>query len=179
MMMLLAQDYLHESMLSYYSLVAAKGRALPVLITTKDRDVYDRDNIAAPTARTPDQIRQGLLANEDETQENPDKSNQVLNFTEDLYNRAQPAMTDTMLTNIAAFMKMPHYSATYQLAQGRNHVAAQMPEAPADLLAFRIARQERAFSLMGVPLAMVTNSTSNGGGKMSQGENSNSFILFE
>ncbi len=179
MMMLLAEDARTEAMLSYYLLVAVKGRALPVLITEKDREVYDRDAISAPTARTPEQIRQGLLGSEDDTQENPDKSNQVIANTENFYDRNNPAMADAFMTSFAAVMRVPHYSATYQLAQGRKHTAAQMPEAPADLLAFRIARQESAFSLMGVPLAMVTTATSVGGAKMGSGENSNSFILFD
>ncbi len=179
LMMLLAQDALTEQIMQHFYLVAMKGRALPVLITELERPVYDRDAISAPTARTPEQIRAGTLSGEDDTQENPDKSNQVIANTEQFYDRTNPAMTDTFLSSIAAVQRMPHYAATYQLAQGRKQTTAQMPEAPADLLAFRIARQERAFSLMGVPLAMVTNATSAGGSKMSQGENSNSFILFE
>jgi hypothetical protein len=180
MISLLAQDSMTETLMHYYAMIAMKGRALPVLITEKDREVYDADNISAPAALTPEQIRSGqTTATSNELQEVSGKVMQVMNATEALYNEMQPAMTGAFTATIAATMKMPHYSTVYQLAQGRKHAAAQMPEGPTDLMAFRIARQERAFSLMGVPLAMVTNATSTGSGKMAQGENSNSFVLFE
>jgi len=181
LVLLLAQDHIYETMLGYYSIVAMKGRAMPVMITERDKEVYDRENIRAPTARSPTEIAMGIMnSRQDEAGENPDKSNVIIQHTEDFYNRTQPAMTDAILTNLASINHMPHFASHYQLAQGRKFTSAPLPEAPTDLLAFRVARLERACALMGVPLAMLTNSTSTGGGKkMAEGENSNSFVLFE
>jgi hypothetical protein len=181
LVLLLAQDHMHETLLSYYSVVAMKGRALPVMITERDKEVYDRENIRAPMARSPTEIAMGMLSNtrQEEATENPERSNVIIQHTEDYFNRTQPAMTDTILTNLASINHMPHFASHYQLAQGRKFTSAPLPEAPTDLLAFRIARLERACALMGVPLAMLTNSTSTGGKKMAEGENSNSFVLFE
>jgi len=53
LVLLLAQDHMFETMLNYYTIVAMKGRAMPVMITEREKEVYDRENIRAPTARSP------------------------------------------------------------------------------------------------------------------------------
>lgn len=170
---LLQQDQVHEDMIQYYSLIAMKGRAMPVMITEKEKQHYDHDAVKAPTARAYAEIMG------DDEEENSREDHTVTRQTQAFYSNNQPTMTNVFAQNAAILQDMPHFSATYQLAEGRKFVAAPNPEGPeAYLLLFRVARQERAYALMGVPLAMVSNSSSTSHSKL-QTQNSNSFVLFD
>ncbi len=173
MVQLLQRDQVYEDMLTYYSLVAMKGRAMPTMITQKDKETYDHDNIQAPTARAYEEIN-GRSDEMDESQ----NIFQLVQQTEVFFSHNQPTMTDVFAENVASLQAIPHFSSTFHLAEGRKFTAAPHPEAPTELLTFRVARQERAYALMGVPLAMVSNSSSTSNSKL-QTQNTNSFVLFD
>lgn len=183
---LLSADLVQETLINYYSVVAMKGRALPVMITERDREVYDKDNIRAPLAQTPQQLGVTMGSKtlsrmgDDLGDSGPDRSMAIINQTEQYYTQLNPAMSTPIVDSVGAMMQVPYFSQHFKLEQGRKFTAAPMPDGPTDmLLNFRVARQERAFSLMGVPLAMVSNNTSTGGSKIAQGTNPNTFVLFD
>jgi hypothetical protein len=173
-------------LISYFSVVAMKGRALPVMITERERDQYDPNNIRAPLAKTPQQLGittggKASRASDDSGESGPDRSMAIINQTEQYYTQLNPAMSEPILGSVAAMMHVPFFSQHFKLEQGRKFTAAPMPEGPDMLLNFRVARQERAFALMGVPLSMISNNTSTNQGKSKspQGTNSNTFVVFD
>jgi hypothetical protein len=177
MVPMLVPDYMHELMLMNYSLIAAKSCATPPMIVEQEKDQYDKDNIRVPSARTPREL--GLTKGRDGPTGDASMSIDSINHTKDYMDRVQPSITDAVLTNIGAVAQVPYFSGMFRLEQGRHYVAPTLPQGPQQLLEFRVARQERAFSLMGVPLAMVSNNTSTGGNKLASSQNPNSFVVFD
>lgn len=171
----LQQDQINEDLMQQYTLIAMKGRCMPVMITEKEHKQYDHENVKAPTARTYAEIM-----GDDEDDDDLNRVDHTIHQqTQEYYARNQPTMTDVLAHNASIIQNMPYFSATYQLAEGRKFVAAPLPEGPeSTLLLFRVARQERAYAIMGVPLAMVSNSSSTSHSKL-QTQNSNSFVLFD
>jgi hypothetical protein len=172
---LLQQDQIHEDMIQYYSLIAMKGRAMPIMVTEKEKKQYDHDSIKAPTARA----YADIYGDQQEEEDSNIQDHLVTRQTQAFYGNNQPTMTGVFAQNASILQDMPFFSSTYQLTEGRKFVSAPRPEGPeAYLLLFRVARQERAYALMGVPLAMVSNSSSTSHSKL-QTQNSNSFVLFD
>ena len=185
---LLAPDLMHENVVAYYDLVAMKGRALPVMVTEKDREIYDKDNISVPLARSPHEmglsLGGGYPTKPTEANGSTDQSMQIIHHTEQYYENTAPTMSAPIMNSVESLMRVPYFQSHIKLDQGRRFINAPQPTGPADLLQFRVARQERAFSLMGVPLSMISNNASmggggGGGGSKKEDNNQHTFVMFD
>jgi hypothetical protein len=182
-MTLLGPDMMQEMMINYYSMVAIKSRACLPLITEMPREPYDTNNITVPMATDPKQIAlvraaAGLKGSRPPTEE-VDSSVAINTQIRSYYTQTRPAAAHRITSNLGTIQCVPFFSSHTKLEQGRKFVAPPMPDGPSDLvLTFRIARKERVYSLLNVPLAMETNSTSTGTSKQ-QGSNPNSYVLFD
>jgi hypothetical protein len=181
LMGLLQSDYIQEQHLTICDMIATKNRAMPIMITEIQAEKYNPQEITA--AMTPEQNKVREQQRLEKLKQNnafvlPVKM-QSHNYLRGVLDQAG----DSVSEKLDPIFNYPFYSSHAKLDQGRTFVAAPLPEAPGEqLLKFRVARQERAYTLLGVPLAMVSNNTSTGGTKIggaASSSNPNSFVLFD
>lgn len=176
-------DYVHELALSTLELMAAKNRALPVMITTQQLEKHDSNTLTSPMTRSANEAaKQTDTAGKDASVQNITSYEPVMNRMAAFYDKMRPS-TFSMdeADHLQHLICAPYFSGHTKLESGRLFVPAPLPEGPGDLhLKFRAVRRERIFTLMGVPIAMVTRETSTGANKIKDGaQNPHTFIIFE
>lgn len=189
LILLLIPDHMQEIVLSYYEMVAMKGRAMPPMITEKDKETHDKDNVRVPVVRAfadAQRERMGGAA-ASSTKDGTDRSDTsyaLYQNTQHHFSRTQPTMVDPIMSNMQSVSQVPYFSSHLRLQEGRHFVSAPLPEGPTNLLEFRIARQERAFNVMCVPIALISSNTSTGtkrhqGSGQDASQQSGSFQMFD
>ena len=185
MMSKLRADYTHECVMTYFDSVAIKNRSMPLMVTQSERKPHDPDNLMSPLATKLDQ----------EKNANTDQPVQVgigriKQGAVQYQQRVQPSLQDAMDVTMALtdLIQSPLYSEHMDLAEGRTFVAPPLPEGPGELLLkFRAARTERTFTIMGVPMAMLSRESSTLAGKSDIGKKQgaatdahlNTFLLYQ
>jgi hypothetical protein len=185
MMMKLRHDNVHETLLTYFDLLATKNRAMPMMITELALAKHDPNNVTSATNR----IAQGGLLQESIPGANVSSDNRGVTTTlfeaEKFYescNGDRESAEMHVHNLLQPLLRMPYFAGHSELPQGQTFVSAPMPEGPGELLLkFRLARMERTFTMMGVPLAMLRSDTSVGTNRTTHKTegNSDSFVVFE
>lgn len=183
----LAADLDMDEFLTDTTRAAIAARANPMIMLERVQDKFDPEAVVSSIQPTSMMLGNGSVPYENRDDSMFTESTAITGMSNGAqkeyeqkrfeYSKALAMMGSNGMQNAAQLAKdhiraIAHQSQKeYYIGEGKRYVSSTVAEAPSDLLlAFRQARIERIFNVLGIPYSMVSQNSSTGG-KTSMNEN--------